>query len=68
MKLRCKIGSIGFVGDRDTVSRGEIFEASETQAKILIDAGYAEEIVEQKKKPEEPKETFTQKKRKGRSS
>ena len=67
MKLRCKIGSIGFVGDRDTVSRGEIFEASETQAKILIDAGYADEVAEQKKEPEAPKETFTPKKRKGRT-
>jgi hypothetical protein len=72
MKLRCLRGSLGFVGDRETVSRGDIFEVPETQARILIAERDAEEVVEEPKTAleetpkEEPQESSKQTQRKRR--
>jgi len=44
MKLRCTIGSQGFVGGA-TYTYGDIYELNnEETAKILIEQGYAEEV------------------------
>jgi len=44
MKLRCIIGSQGFVGG-DTYTYGDVYELNnEETAKILIEQGYAEEV------------------------
>lgn len=57
MKLKCTIGSINFVCGKavKSVSRGDIFDAEEAEAKTLIAHGYAvEESVPTKARPTKP--------------
>ena len=57
MKLRCTIGSIGVVGTKINVSRGDEFEIDERRGKCLVQAGYAVELIEPPAAIPEPEST-----------
>lgn len=44
VQLKCLIGSIGFVGKERSVKRGDIFETTDTHARVLVKQGYAQAL------------------------
>ena len=54
-QLKCIIGSIGFVGKKPPVARGDTFTASDHLAKSLINYGYAKQVEPEQVKPEKAK-------------